>query len=298
MSVSNCEMRGDEASPEVENAGYSIPATTNTKWSSDHDGAAAAAAAATSLEQCAVVQAAKDNGLSDAGVAAVQQALLDVLATKDAEWSAKYDKLGAIMVARERDTNMAVRQLQADKDALMAIVHNEFVTREFETRQRVLAPAPSPVAAALSAEKVAEMARLKRENAALVDENSKLHDQHASSFGVYRMQKDLIGKLNATNADLEERVRRLTDTLGKLKTQANAKLDEASAENAQLRRDAVKLEKAHDQDTIVIRSKLRRAESEIEELRDSLEQKKRQNAELKDICTQLIEAGMDTSDAE
>ncbi|GMT31865.1 hypothetical protein PFISCL1PPCAC_23162, partial [Pristionchus fissidentatus] len=132
------------------------------------------------------------HGLPAEGIAELEQSLLDL----NKEWSAKYDKMGAIMLQRKQESDKDIRQLEADRLALWHLVNLEVSQREFNTRQAAIAAAsapPAPVLAAMGAEKAAEMARLKRENDTLVKENRMMHEQHESSFGVYKMQKELIG---------------------------------------------------------------------------------------------------------
>ncbi|GMT35460.1 hypothetical protein PFISCL1PPCAC_26757, partial [Pristionchus fissidentatus] len=252
----------------------------------------------------AIVEQAKNNGLPDAGVAQLEKSLMDFISIKDREWSAKYEKMGAIMLERKQEADREFAQMKADKEGLEACVNCLLKAAETTNQDRAFIPSvpnlpPAPVLAAMSADKLAEMTRLKKENEALINENTKLHDQHASSFGVYKMQKEAIGKFHSANAELEEKVRTLRDGYDRLKRHAESKLDEASIENDQLRRDLVRKEKSHDQDTIGIRMRLKKAESEVAELQENLEQKRKQNSELKDICEELIrKADMSTSDVE
>ncbi|GMT31900.1 hypothetical protein PFISCL1PPCAC_23197, partial [Pristionchus fissidentatus] len=230
----------------------------------------------------AILDAATRHGLPAEGIAELEQSLLDL----NKEWSAKYDKMGAIMLQSKQESDRNIRQLEADRLALWHLVNLEVSQREFNARQAAIAAAsapPAPVLAAMSAENAAEMARLKRENDTLVKENAMMHEQHASSFDVYKMQKELIGRQSAAIADLEERLRFLKNKYDRLKTHAETKLDEASSENERLRMDAKRTAQHHDQDTIAIRMRMKKAELEVVELNQELQMKKKQNAELKDI---------------
>ncbi|GMT31864.1 hypothetical protein PFISCL1PPCAC_23161, partial [Pristionchus fissidentatus] len=77
----------------------------------------------------------------------------------------------------------------------------------------------------------------------------------------------------------EEKVRTFAERFDRLKRRAEAKLDEASSENAKLVANAARVAKAHDQDTVVLRMRVKKAESEVIGLQQNLQLKKKQNAE-------------------
>ncbi|GMR31782.1 hypothetical protein PMAYCL1PPCAC_01977, partial [Pristionchus mayeri] len=239
--------------------------------------------------------------LDEAAATRLEARILALVQDKEREWAAKHEKLGQIMVQQKAEADEKARQYQVDQEGLLAALDaaNAAMEKGFScgpsSSSSLPHLPPAPVIAAMSADKLADLARLKKEIENLESENNKLHSQYNSLYETYSQQRTVIPTLKTANDELERGIRHERERFEKLKKHAEAKLEEASDENAKLRDEMRRALKSHDDDTLAIRMRLKQREGEVKDLEMSLQQKKRQVTELKAICDELISKTTDVN---